>query len=653
MRHGHASSSVVLGLLLALLVPGAASARELSFAERVSCHEAIERVRFSHQIGAIGSFETAVPHELLESRVRASLEQSAALEQFWNSPLTSLDLEDELRRIAGHTQMPERLLEVYQTLDHDAFLIQECFVRPLLVERRIRGLFAADVRIHTAARQQAEVLQRRLGRGQIDLSADFPGRMVLESPVAAIELAPLAETLGQGGGVGPVMERPDAFAIPVRSFATGQASWYTIDKETFESWWKRNREALAQPAVESVASPDASLERIPDSPRDTWTPMSTTGTPGARRLQAMVWTGNQVLVWGGVNDFVNPPILRSGGAYDPVSDAWKPLSILNAPSAHAGPSAVWTGSEMLVWGGYPPNSPGGGRYNPITDSWNAISHDQEPVGRYDQSAVWTGRKWIVWGGMDNHLQYHNTGAVYDPLNDTWSPTSLDGAPDYRSRHAAVWTGSRMVVWGGSDFAGRLDTGGAYDPLTDTWTPTTTTGAPEARTEVAGVWTGRQMVILFGNVLWGGLTYTGGRYDPESDSWSPTAFAPLSLLANTTVWTGRELLTWGGIQYGGTPGVRYDPLRNTWAYIPSQGAPIGRLHHAAVWTGNSMIVWGGYRDLPGPPYIELLDSGGVFHAGRSALPGVRPILPFEPYLGTRIGSGLPQRGELPSGTRGCR
>ena len=72
-------------------------------------------------------------------------------------------------------------------------------------------------------------------------------------------------------------------------------------------------------------------------------------------------------------------------------------------------TAVWTGSEMIVWGGY--NGSGnlntGGRYNPGTDSWTATSTTNAPGGRQDCTAVWTGSEMIVWGGFDG--TYLNTG----------------------------------------------------------------------------------------------------------------------------------------------------------------------------------------------------------------------------------------------------
>ena len=44
-------------------------------------------------------------------------------------------------------------------------------------------------------------------------------------------------------------------------------------------------------------------------------------------------------------------VFNTGGRYDPATDSWRPTSTQNAPSARSGPTAVWTGSEMIVWGG--------------------------------------------------------------------------------------------------------------------------------------------------------------------------------------------------------------------------------------------------------------------------------------------------------------
>jgi hypothetical protein len=121
---------------------------------------------------------------------------------------------------------------------------------------------------------------------------------------------------------------------------------------------------------------------------------------------------------------------------------------------------------MIIWGGYQITSPShantGGRYDPSTDSWQPTSTTGDVASPRDKhSAVWTGEEMLVWGG--SHLSRDlDTGARYDPVSDTWGPSSAsNGRPPRRDNHLAVWTGAddqRMIVWGGSP---PTATGGLY------------------------------------------------------------------------------------------------------------------------------------------------------------------------------------------------
>src|SRR5881227_3047468 len=103
---------------------------------------------------------------------------------------------------------------------------------------------------------------------------------------------------------------------------------------------------------------------------------------------------------------------------------------------------------MIVWGGDDGNQRNtGGRYNPSTDSWAATSTTNAPPGRLGPTAVWTGSEMIVWGGDDL-----NTGGRYNPVTNSWTATNTTNAPAGRGRHTAVWTGSEMIVWGGNNMA---------------------------------------------------------------------------------------------------------------------------------------------------------------------------------------------------------
>src|SRR5262249_37568943 len=128
-------------------------------------------------------------------------------------------------------------------------------------------------------------------------------------------------------------------------------------------------------------------------------------------------------------------------------------------------AAVWTGTGMIVWGGYegvggsnPVDS--GGRYDPGTDTWQPTSTVGAPLPRYDLTATWTNAGMVVWGGILQNPFRTNTGGRYNPVADSWQPTSTVLAPEARSTHSAVFTGSGVLIWGGSDLAA-LNTGGLY------------------------------------------------------------------------------------------------------------------------------------------------------------------------------------------------
>ena len=105
---------------------------------------------------------------------------------------------------------------------------------------------------------------------------------------------------------------------------------------------------------------------------------------------------------------------------------------------------------MIVWGGASesPIFNDGGKYNPSTNSWVATTITGAPDGRANHTAVWTGSEMIVWGGITISAALLNTGGRYNPSTDNWVATTTTGAPDARHHHTAVWTGSEMIVWGG-------------------------------------------------------------------------------------------------------------------------------------------------------------------------------------------------------------
>ena len=322
---------------------------------------------------------------------------------------------------------------------------------------------------------------------------------------------------------------------------------------------------------------------------DSWATIGTTNLFLPRSFFSVVWTGTEMIVWGGSNNF---GYTNTGGRYNPTTNTWSSMTLTNAPTARGSHSAVWTGSEMIIWGGSSASGVlnTGGKYDPVTDTWTPISSVNVPA-RSDNIAVWTGTSMIVWGGRDAQSTLQNTGARYDLATDTWTPTSTVNAPAARVAHSGVWTGSEMIVWGGyiggNTIDGKTNTGGRYNPTTDTWLATSMVDAPTPRFQYGAVWTGSEMIV------WGGespqrLENIGGRYNPTTDTWIGTCDqnAPSVRVSPSAVWTGTQMVIWGGATFGFTPlitGGRYS--------VPPPPAPSVQFSSSAysIEEGGSLTV----------------------------------------------------------------
>ena len=197
--------------------------------------------------------------------------------------------------------------------------------------------------------------------------------------------------------------------------------------------------------------------------------------PGARAAHSAVWTGREIIVWGGG---IDGSFLNTGGRYVPATDVWQTTSLSSAPSPRWFQAAVWTGREMIIWGGRAnffgnDNYNDGGRYNPESDSWRPISTQGAPTPRSQCVAVWTGTEMIIWGGATEGGIELNDGARYNPETDTWSPISNGSGLEPRMEPTGIWTGEELIVFGGMKFTGgqlSFGNGARYRPFTDTWTP---------------------------------------------------------------------------------------------------------------------------------------------------------------------------------------
>lgn len=278
-----------------------------------------------------------------------------------------------------------------------------------------------------------------------------------------------------------------------------------------------------------------------------------------------------------------------------------------APASRGGHSASWTGSQLFIWGGYQIGADvgihflnDGAMYNPSTDSWTPLPALNAPTKRVYASSVWTGTEIIVWGGLDSinlangFAVFNNNGRKYNPATNTWTTTSLALAPAARMNAASAWTGANMVIWGGSN-GSALSNGARYNPATNSWSSISTLNAPLADGNKDRVfWTGSTLIVL-------GYQDTVARYNPNTNVWSISARCPAGDYYNKSaaVWTGNELWV-----YHNQKLYKYNPSTNIWTTLNIGGITWpGSITHA-VWTDSEMWL-----------FVNEYDSEGRFAGNR--------------------------------------
>ncbi|GAC1352172.1 MAG: hypothetical protein NVSMB1_12400 [Polyangiales bacterium] len=364
-----------------------------------------------------------------------------------------------------------------------------------------------------------------------------------------------------------------------------------------------------------------------------------------RFAHTAVWSGSDMIVWGGTPK--DPSVsgcpakgayCSDGAAYNVASDTWVKLPAPPIPGRRDH-TAVWTGSEMIVWGGIPIlKGPfgDGASYDPVASKWTTLP-SASITGRYEHSAVWstTTNEMIVWGGIDSKFTTTvlSDGARYKPATGTWSSMKAPPATFVaRSLHAAVWTGSKMIISGGCIKVGGgyssqchgsggafANDAAAYDPLTDTWTllpapPTTFDGRVGQAATIGGssgslamFWGGENDLLAVGGSF---QRADGAYYDTALDLWTAIPAPADVVLPNPKRafpcgWaTATKLWIWGGGNSIITDsGASYDIATGTWTSMPA-GGPSARNRATTVWTGTAAILWGGYGG-------EVTNTGMLF------------------------------------------
>jgi N-acetylneuraminic acid mutarotase len=309
-----------------------------------------------------------------------------------------------------------------------------------------------------------------------------------------------------------------------------------------------------------------------------------------------------------------------GFAVTPVPRLFWLATGANAPlNARSKQSTIYTGTEMVVWGGIESGSRvnTGMKYNPVTDTWSTMTTVNAPTARSEHSAVWTGTYMVVFGGMDGSVSLTD-GARYNPSTNTW--TTIPNMSYARANAAAVWTGSVVLVFGGCSYAATTCTNAleSYNPTTNTWTSLGNSSLV-GRQHVSYGFSGTKFVVWGGGNLSPVYYSDGAVYDTGTTTW--TAMAASSLTAREgagAVIAYAKLYVWGG--YNGAVmagGAKYDIAGNTWTTLPTTGAPAARAYFTPLFDGlNRIFVWGGYNGTTGMNTGAVYETGGIWRTSIS-------------------------------------
>jgi hypothetical protein len=238
------------------------------------------------------------------------------------------------------------------------------------------------------------------------------------------------------------------------------------------------------------------------------------------------------------------------------------------PEVRSGAATAWTGSQLLVWGGFVFD--GSGDKTPLSDGFvfDAGSRDWSDLvasplrPRSFPAAAWTGSELVIWGGhfQSDPSQSFDDGAAYDPARETWR--RLPDAPIAARAPFSVWTGRELIVWGNASRDIRLRDGAAYDPSADTWRRIAE--APIELSDATAVWTGEEMIVFGSNLNFNNHSETqtavGAAYDPAANTWRVLPASDLSPQAHTAGWPGSdEMIAWD-YEHGT---AAFDPKTDGW------------------------------------------------------------------------------------------
>lgn len=291
----------------------------------------------------------------------------------------------------------------------------------------------------------------------------------------------------------------------------------------------------------------------------------------------VLWTGDEMIVWGG-SDRDSRPVLTDGAAYDPETATWRML----APAPFDSPlhtRAVWAGEAMIVV-----SAEGVFGYTPDVDEWTRLGDGRRPL--FERGFIlWDGKQVIMWTGEGVGL--------FSLFDNQWHdlPDVPVGFPEpYRG--ALINDGSLTAI--GNPDARCIGRRIFQAHTFDRWTEVP---APDLATEVFSDCSYPNQTAVLGSdlVVWDNESHPTLRWD--GTTWFEVDTIPLGGMEGPQ----------GPVRLGNDrflvpqwrAGAIFDGATNQWTAVTLPGMGIT---HDMVWTGTEVLMWGatccyGAGDVP--------------------------------------------------------
>ena len=340
--------------------------------------------------------------------------------------------------MARQSKDPGTLMEIFAALDNDPFLIAEILARQVLADRFARNWFASDERVHG---WQERLLQDLRGQLTIDNFRSL-GANLYRDVHAAVSVDAARQEKGvleltkeefddfcarfpEPGQLSPLQETRDDFVVRVtysgrnRNSRAGLSGWPRwISRPGLIQWAAlsapcRMKRRIHLPVALGFGHARARRSRPPRLVAAALVRLRSRFT-SHRRLDGqgddrLGWTGNRQHLLGHRSHLPSDSSTTGG--------PWR------GPNAGGpgGMSAVWTGREMIVWGGHHEawllSAMGAGTFQ----AWgNGRPRPRASIVRQAGRAIrpfGPGRYMIIWGGETSSYVFASDGALYDPDAD--------------------------------------------------------------------------------------------------------------------------------------------------------------------------------------------------------------------------------------------